>query len=56
MVSLCPVIFYKKDRIPYFDIRNSVFDIRYSLLKSPQDRVSFLYKLAALQDSGWADT
>ena len=26
------VIFYKIDRIHYFDIRHSLFDIRYSLL------------------------
>jgi len=27
-------LFYKIDRMPYFDIRNSVFDIRYSLFQS----------------------
>ncbi len=31
MVSLCSVFFYKIDRIPSFDIRNSTFDIRYSV-------------------------
>jgi hypothetical protein len=31
--SLCSV-FFKIDRIPYFDIRHSKFDIRYSLLPS----------------------
>jgi hypothetical protein len=32
--SLRSVIFYKIDRIPYFDIRYSLFDIRYSLFQS----------------------
>ncbi|MDJ0816593.1 MAG: hypothetical protein QNJ58_10350 [Desulfobacterales bacterium] len=27
--------FYKIDQIPYFDIQNSLFDIRYSLFKVP---------------------
>jgi len=34
MESLRSVIFYKIDRIPYFDIRYSLFDIRYSLFQS----------------------
>jgi hypothetical protein len=29
VVSLCSVFFIKIDRMPYFDIRNSVFDIRF---------------------------
>jgi hypothetical protein len=32
--SLRSVIFYKIDRIPYFDIRYSLFDIRYSIFQS----------------------
>jgi hypothetical protein len=41
--------FYKIGRIHYFDIRDSLFDIRFF-------RVSFSIKLAAFQASGWADT
>ena len=34
-------LFNEIDRMPYFDIQNSLFDIRYSLFK-----VSFLIRLA----------
>jgi hypothetical protein len=47
----------KIDRIPYFDIRYSIFIIRYSLLHPRKGlrsvKVSFSIKLAAFQDSGW---
>jgi hypothetical protein len=42
-------LFNKKDRIHSFDIRYSLFDIRFF-------SVSFSIKLAAFQASGWADT
>jgi len=44
-------LFYKKDRIPTFDIRYSIFIIRYSLFK-----VSFSIKPAIVAAGGWADT
>jgi hypothetical protein len=44
-------LFYKTDRIPSFDIRHSIFIIRYSLFC----RISFLIRPAALQAGGWAD-
>ena len=44
--SLCSV-FFKIDRIHYFDIRHSLFDIRFF-------RVSFSIRLAAFQASGGA--
>jgi len=42
-------LFYKKDRIPSFDIRSALFDIR---------SLKFLLsiKLAASQAGGWADS
>jgi hypothetical protein len=40
--------FYKIDRIHYFDIRHSLFDIRFF-------RVSFSIRLAAFQASGGAE-
>ena len=40
--------FYKIARIHSFDIRHSLFDIRFF-------KVSFLNKLAAFQASGWAE-
>jgi hypothetical protein len=46
--SLCSV-FFKIDRIHPFDIRYSLFDIRFF-------RVSFSIKLAALAANAWADT
>ena len=45
------VIFYKIDRIPYFDIRYSLFDIRYSLFQS-----FFLDQTGRFLVGGWADT
>jgi hypothetical protein len=45
--SLRSVIFYKIDRIPYFDIHYSIFDILFF-------GVSFLIRLAAFQASGGA--
>jgi hypothetical protein len=45
--SLCSV-FFKIDRIHYFDIRHSTFDIRFF-------RVSFSIKLAVFLASGWAE-
>ena len=45
--SLLSVIFYKIDRIPYFDIRYSLFDILFS-------RVSFPIRLAVFLASGGA--
>jgi hypothetical protein len=41
--------FFKIDRIHYFDIHYSIFDIRFF-------RVSFSIRLAAFQASGGADT
>ena len=41
--------FYKIDRIHSFDIRHSLFDIRFF-------KVSFSIRLAAFQASGGADT
>ena len=45
--SLRSVIFYKIDRIPYFDIRYSLFDILFFI-------VSFTIRPAAFQASGGA--
>jgi hypothetical protein len=47
MESLCS-IFFKIDRIHYFDIRHSLFDILFF-------KVSFSIKLAAFQTSGWVE-
>ncbi|CAB1061983.1 hypothetical protein D1BOALGB6SA_6759 [Olavius sp. associated proteobacterium Delta 1] len=41
--------FFKIDRIHYFDIRHSLFDIRFF-------RVSFSIKPAVFLAGGWADT
>jgi hypothetical protein len=41
--------FYKDDRIPYFDIRHSVFDVRYSFLQS-----FFSDQTGRSAASGWA--
>jgi hypothetical protein len=49
MVSLCSFFFYRMDRIHSFEIRHSVFDIRFF-------KVSFSIKLTAFWASGGADT
>jgi hypothetical protein len=49
MVSLCSVILLKTDRMPYFDIRHSVFDIRFL-------KVSNLDQYGSSDASGWANT
>jgi hypothetical protein len=42
-------VFFKIDRIHYFDIRHSLFDIRFF-------RVSFSIRPAVILAGGWADT
>jgi len=51
-------LLYKIDRIPSFDIRHSLFDIRYLSAFGGFAFWEFLIsiKLASLQASGWADT
>jgi len=55
IATLC--LFYKIDRIPYFDIRYSEFDIRYLLFyKLRKAKVSSSINLAASTAIGGADT